>query len=205
MGRVSDELRRVLSADGSLFLVVGCTPSDPWLSHDVAEVFRRSWTLQNRITWVWSISVGEATHGQHKPLNSDRYLTVTNETVFHFTKDGEVRLDRLAIGVPYDTKSNIGRFAASGDLRCRDNTWFVPHEPIQDRHRERGGHPATFPVELAAMCTRLHGVGKVRTVLDPFSGSGSTILAAELGVTGIGIDIDAGYAVHSVERELRRT
>jgi len=194
----------VLSADGSLFIDVGHTPSDPWLSDDVANVFREHWTLQNRITWVWSISVGDETHGQHKPLTSDRYLTVTNETLFHFTTSGDVPLDRLAIGVPYDTKSNIGRFAAGEDLRCRGNTWFVPYEPIQDRHRERGGHPATFPVELAAMCIGLHGVSRTRTVLDPFSGSGSTILAAaERGVSGIGIEIDPGYAAHSVERELR--
>jgi len=204
MGQVSEELRRVLSPEGSLFLDLGHTPSDPWLSHDVAEVFREHWTLQNRITWVWSVSIGDETHGQHKPLTSDRYLTVTNETVLHFTKTGEVGLDRLAVGVPYDTKSNIGRFAAGEDLRCRGNTWFVPHEPIQDRHRERGGHPATFPVELARMCIGLHGVARARTVLDPFSGSGSTLVAAaELGVTGVGIEIDAGYAAHSVEREVR--
>lgn len=204
MGRVSDELRRVLSADGSLFLDVGHTPSDPWLPHDVADVFRETWVLQNRIVWVWSISVGETTHGQHKPLNSDRYLTVTNETVYHFTQTGDVPLDRLAIGVPYDTKSNIARFASQADLRCRGNTWYIPHEPIQDRHRERGGHPATFPVELARMCILLHGLSRTRTVLDHFSGSGSTILAAaELGVTGIGIELDPGYAAHSVEREVR--
>jgi len=204
MGRVSDELRRVLSPHGSLFLEVGQTPSDPWLSHDVASVFREQWTLQNRITWVWSVSVGDETHGQHKPLTSERYLTVTNETIHHFTKGGDVALDRLAVGVPYGVKSNIGRFASQDDLRCRGNTWYVPHEPIQDRHRERGGHPATYPVELASMCIGLHGVARARTVLDPFSGSGSTILAAaELGVTGIGIEIDAGYAAHSVERELR--
>jgi site-specific DNA-methyltransferase (adenine-specific) len=54
------------------------------------------------------------------------------------------------------------------------------------------------------MCIRLHGLDRVRTVFGPFSGSGSTALAAaELGVTGVGIEIDAGYAAHSAKREPR--
>jgi len=39
--RVGEELRRVLADDGSLFMNVGSIPSDPWVAHDVAEVFRR--------------------------------------------------------------------------------------------------------------------------------------------------------------------
>ncbi len=33
------------------------------------------------------------------------------EFVFHFTKEGNVKLDKLAIGVPYQDKTNIGRYA----------------------------------------------------------------------------------------------
>lgn len=55
------------------------------------------------------------------------------------------------------------------------------------------GHPAPFPVELPKRCIKLLSyVGD--TVLDPFMGSGSTVVAA--GLTdrkGIGVDIEKSY------------
>lgn len=55
------------------------------------------------------------------------------------------------------------------------------------------GHPAPFPVELPKRCIKLLSyVGD--TVLDPFMGSGSTVIAAGLNDRiGIGVDIDKGY------------
>ena len=90
--------------------------------------------------------------------------------IFHLTKSGDVELDRLAIGVEYQDKSNVSRWAgARGDRRCRGNTWFVPYKTIQRRDTERP-HPATFPVTIPDMCVRLHGVKRARRVLDPFMG-----------------------------------
>jgi site-specific DNA-methyltransferase (adenine-specific) len=44
------------------------------------------------------------------------------------------------------------------------------------------------------MCIRLHGVSRVRRVLDPFIGLGSTAVAAQrLGVACVGFDIDRYY------------
>ena len=56
-----------------------------------------------------------------------------------------------------------------------------------------GGHPAAFPIELPRRCIKLFSyVGD--TVLDPFLGSGSTLLAASLNSRiGIGVDIDIDY------------
>ena len=201
MGQVSRVLKRILSDDGSLFLNVGFTATKPWISLDVAQVFRDDgWVLQNRIGWVKSISVADRTHGHLKPVNSSRFLNQTHEDIFHFTKSGSVVLDRLAIGVPYADKSNIARFNTS-DLRCRGNSWFVPYETITKRATQRGGHPATFPVELARNCIALHGVRDGLLVLDPFIGTGTTMIAADqLGVTCIGVEIDPQYALFAMER-----
>lgn len=59
--------------------------------------------------------------------------------------------------------------------------------------KKRVGHPAPFPVELPKRCIKLFSfVGD--TVLDPFLGSGSTLIAcALLNRKGIGVDIDETY------------
>ena len=197
--RVAAELRRVLSDDGSLFLNIGSVPSDPWIAHDVAERLRGDWVLQNDIDWVWSIHDGERTIGQFKPVKSQRYLHRTWEHLFQFTKHGKVPLDRLAIGVPYESKGNIDRFGSPSDVHCRGNTWFVPHETSGPSVRTWSS--AVFPVALPRMCMRLHGVERIRCVLDPFTGSGTTLVAAaELGVSALGIELDQGYADFAGQR-----
>jgi site-specific DNA-methyltransferase (adenine-specific) len=59
--------------------------------------------------------------------------------------------------------------------------------------KKRIGHPAPFPVELPMRCIKLFSfVGD--TVLDPFLGSGSTLLACiKTGRNGIGVEIDRSY------------
>ena len=66
--------------------------------------------------------------------------------------------------------------------------------------RKKTRHPAPFPVELPRRCIRLFSyVGD--TVLDPFLGSGTTLLAcAELGRKGIGVEIDPVYCGVAEER-----
>lgn len=59
--------------------------------------------------------------------------------------------------------------------------------------KKRIGHPAPFPLELPRRCIKLFSyVDDV--VLDPFCGSGTTILAAaENNRKGIGMDVDKKY------------
>jgi site-specific DNA-methyltransferase (adenine-specific) len=147
------------------------------------------------------------THGHFKPINSKRFLNDCHECIFHFTKTGRVELDRLAIGVAYQDKSNIARWSHTrgSDLRCRGNTWFIPYETIQSREKERP-HPATFPVQLAEWCIKLHGVSRVETMLDPFLGIGNSAVAAQrCGVKRfIGFEIDETYLAEA-KRRLRST
>jgi site-specific DNA-methyltransferase (adenine-specific) len=113
-------------------------------------------------------------------------------------------VDRLALGVPYQDQSNIARWrGASGGVRCRGNTWFIPYETIQHRDRDRP-HPATFPTRLPEQCLRLHGLDRIQVAMDPFTGLGSTAVAcARLGVSFIGSDLDETYLDAAIERVQR--
>ncbi len=207
-GEWGAQIRRVLKPDGSFFLNVGAAPSNPMLPHEIVFQFRDLFVLQNTIHWIKSITVEDRdgkiqSFGHFKPISSKRFVNDCHEYVFHFTTSGRVEIDRLAIGVPYQDKSNIARWShTSGrDKRCRGNTWFVPYETIQSREKERP-HPATFPVQLAEWCIKLHGVSRVDTMLDPFLGIGTSALAAKnCGVKKFyGFEIDETYFTEAKRR-----
>lgn len=214
MDTVAAASYRVLSDSGSLYLNVGGSPKDPWIPLDVAMRFRENgFILQNMIHWIKSIAIPKADMGKfytaempesgiavghYKPINSHRFHNDCHECIFHFTKTGDVPIDRLATGVPYQDKSNVRRWVQKKqDLRDRGNTWFIPYETI----REERPHPATFPVQLPLMCIRDHGVDRCRLVMDPFMGIGSTAVAAvRLGLPFVGFEIDPGYKKIAEER-----
>ncbi|MGB9729365.1 MAG: DNA-methyltransferase [Thermoprotei archaeon] len=73
-------------------------------------------------------------------------------------------------------------------IEWTNGLWTFPGE-----NRQRIGHPAPFPLELPKRCIKLFSfVGD--TVLDPFLGSGTTLIAASiLNRKGIGIEIETRY------------
>jgi site-specific DNA-methyltransferase (adenine-specific) len=212
MEEVGIAVKQALTDDGSFFLNIGNKPKDPWIAWDVAYVLRKYFILQNVIHWVKSIAISKAEVGNYpniagdiavghfKPIVSDRFLNDCHEYIFHFTKYGDVHLDKLAVGVSYQDKTNIERWKAANkeDRRDRGNIWFIPYQTIQSRSKQRP-HPATFPVKLPDMCIRLHGSGKL--VIDPFVGIGSTAVAAmHLGISFVGFEIDKEYLDAAIDR-----
>src|SRR3954471_12738666 len=66
---------------------------------------------------------------------------------------------------------------------------------------DRFHHPAPFPVELVTHCLKLAGLAPGALVLDPFAGTGATLLAAQaLELDAIGIEIDPTYCAVAEER-----
>lgn len=230
-------LKRALKPDGSLFLNVAGSSLHPMLPYRLLDLaLDVGFRLQNQITWVKSVHIPVAvpladvqrvaqraqrglsvvedlkalaalaghTFGHCKPINSPRFVNRTHEFVFHLTHNADVALHRLAIGVPYSDPRSVGRWKTTASVRCPGNTWFIPY-PTRN---EASKHPATFPVELAEQCLRLHFGGQSGLVLDPFSGTGTTsIAAAELGLRSIGIELDTSYhrmAVQRLAQSLRR-
>jgi len=202
--KVALKIKQKMKDEGSFFLNMGASPTNPWGPFEVAMMLRSHFQLQNIIHWVKSIYIENESYGKkleinvghYKPINGRRFLNDSHEYIFHFTKSGDVQLDRLSIGVPYKDVGNISRWKTGGNRkRCRGNTWYLPYKTIRYRDKERP-HPATFPVELAEKCILLHGINENTVVLDPFMGIGHTSVACKkLNVNCVGFEIDNGYFV----------
>jgi site-specific DNA-methyltransferase (adenine-specific) len=196
-------IKYVLKPTGSFFLNIGNKPTEPLLPFEVALCLGRQFKLQNVIHWIKSIAIskdyiseysnayGDITVGHFKPIVSKKFLNDCHEYIFHFTNNGNTSMDKLAIGVPYQDKTNIGRWkSAKYDMRDRGNTWFIPYQTI--RKFDERPHPSSFPTRLPEMCIKLHGNAKL--IVDPFVGIGSSAIASmKLNKLFIGFDINKSY------------
>ncbi len=92
-----------------------------------------------------------------------------------------------------DKKNDITR---EEFMEWTNGVWTFPGQ----NKKGAGGHPAPFPVELPRRCIKLFSfIGD--TVLDPFLGSGSTLIAACLQKRkGVGVDIDKSYCDIAMNR-----
>lgn len=102
-----------------------------------------------------------------------------------FTSDAEVAWMKLGAG---------GKSGGSG-VRIYSQIWqgFL-------RSEQRHGHPTQKPVELFEWCISQYS-GEINTILDPFMGSGTTLVAAKnLGRKAIGIEIEERYCEIAVKR-----
>ena len=122
------------------------------------------WILRSKITWVKKNPMPESV--KNRP-------TSATEEVFMFANSSTYFYDPNGI-----------REESGANLR---NHWILSPDS------SRSGHPATFPRELARRCILL-GSREGDTVLDPFSGSGTTGIAAnELNRNAILIEINPIY------------
>lgn len=101
-----------------------------------------------------------------------RHFCTRQERIYVFAKPAFMLVDHAASGM--------------GDV------WRLGME-----HSETG-HPAPFPVSLPERCIKATGA---QSVLDPFMGSGSTLVAAKsVGARGIGIDNSLAYCQLAIGR-----
>ena len=100
---------------------------------------------------------------------------------------------RAAGGDPNST-NGVGGTLALGSTRNRRSVWTVTTKPYS------GAHFAVMPSDLVEPCIKA-GCPEGGTVLDPFAGSGTTLaVAAELGRSGIGCELNPEYIKLAEER-----
>jgi site-specific DNA-methyltransferase (adenine-specific) len=185
MQSVFVRIKRVLVDDGQFFLQVGGIPTNPLIYERVMrQALAAGFVVQNAIVWAKSIAIDDVTYGHFKPVNSNRFENNAHEHIFHLTKSGMVPLKGSS---PF----------------LEDTLWFIPYVTA-NKIKERPKHPAVFPIALPERCIQSSGVPKGSLVIDPFVGSGTTLIACEkLGMTGLGFDIDNAY-VEYANRRLER-
>ena len=176
--------------------VAGLAPKNmiglPWT---VAFALRDSglWILRNAIVWA-------KTNGQPSPVR-DR-LASGYEFVFLLTRSREYHFDLDAIRVPWQTPPRSRRpvlpgeepIAGRGLGKNPGDVWHLPTRAVREAHF------ASFPVELPLRCIAA-GCPPAGHVLDPFSGTATTGLAAlESGRTFTGIDLNGEYTTIAKRR-----
>ncbi len=203
------ELKRVLKDTGSIFLHCDEKASH-YLRIILDDIFGEE-NFRSEIIWAYK-----------RWSNSKKGLLPGHQTIFFYSKTNNYKFN--IIYTEYSPTTNIDQILQE---RVRDNrgkaiykhddngevilskekkgvpmsdVWEIPF--LNPKAKERVGYPTQKPIELLERIIRIStDVGD--TVLDPFCGSGTTMVAAELvNRKGIGIDISRD-AVEISENRLK--
>ena len=203
------ELKRVLKDTGSIFLHCDEKASH-YLRIILDDIFGEE-NFRREIIWTYK-----------RWSNSKKGLLPGHQTIFFYSKTNNYKFN--IIYTEYSPTTNIDQILQE---RVRDNrgkaiykhddngeiilskekkgvpmsdVWEIPF--LNPKAKERVGYPTQKPIELLERIVRIStDVGD--TVLDPFCGSGTTMVAAELvNRKGIGIDISRD-AVEISENRLK--
>lgn len=204
------ELVRTLSPKGSLCWQVGnyvdkgeVFPLDIYYY----SIFKKyGLKLRNRIIWHFG-------HGLHASKRfSGRY-----ETILWFSKSEDYIFNLDSVRVP---SKYPGKLHFKGDKKGQPSgnplgknpsdiwkvlnedwdslVWDIPN--VKSNHPEKTDHPCQFPIELVERCI-FALTNENSWVLDPFSGVGSTVIAAlKNNRKSIGIEKESKYCKIAINR-----
>lgn len=172
--QVISQCVRVLAVKGSICWQVGNYVDDGEvvpLDVVIYPLFKsQGLKLRNRIVW----QVG---HGLH----CSKRLSGRYETILWFSRDDYVfNLDPIRVPSKYPNKKyfkgpKVGQLSGNPLGKNPSDVWEFPN--VKSNHVEKTNHPCQFPVELAErLVLALSNPGD--TVLDPYMGVGSALIAA---------------------------
>ena len=185
------ECVRTLEPGGRIAVNVANLGRKPYrsLSADVIRILEHDLGLLLRCEVVWQKSEGASGscawgsfRGAANPVLRDVSERIIVASKGRFDRALKVK-KRAAEGLPHTSTVVTDDF-----LALTLDVWSIPPESAR-----RVGHPAPFPVELPEQLIRLYTFSD-DLVLDPFMGSGSSLVAAaRLGRRYIGYDLDPAY------------
>ncbi len=173
--RVIRECVRTLSPTGSICWQVGnyvdrgaIIPLDTVLYPIFVELGLR---MRNRIIWHFE-------HGLHCSRRfSGRYETVIwfSKSEHYTFKLDPVRVRQKYPGKKYFKGPKAGQYSCNPLGKNPGDLWVIPN--VKSNHVEKTEHPCQFPVELIERLV-LSMTNRGDWVLDPFLGTGTSIIAA---------------------------
>ena len=176
--RVAIEVRRVVKEDASFFLNISGSSSAPWLPFELIVRLRPLFVLQNHITWIKSIASRDSV-GHFKPVGGTALSAPQSRT--HLPSDTIGRCEARPDGDRSAVQGQIQHRPARSPPGPALSRQYMVHSL---RHgAEQGGKvssPEHVPRGIAAVVypSAWPGIGTV--VLDPFMGTGTTMVAAQL-------------------------
>jgi site-specific DNA-methyltransferase (adenine-specific) len=189
--QVFTECVRTLEPGGRIAVNVANLGRKPYrsLSADVIRILEHDLGLLLRGELIWQKSEGAngscawgSFRSAANPVLRDISERVIVASKGRFDRARSVK-QRAAEGLPHVSTLMTDEFMA-----LTLDVWEIRPESAR-----RVGHPAPFPVELPEQLIRLYTYAG-DLVLDPFMGSGSSLVAAaRLGRRYVGYDLDAGY------------
>jgi len=189
--QVIAECVRVLSPRGSICWQVGnyvdkgaIIPLDAVLYPIFSD---RGLRMRNRIIWHFE-------HGLH----CSRRFSGRYETIIWFTKSDDyvfnldsVRVPQKYPGKKYFKGPKAGQYSCNPLGKNPGDLWVIPN--VKNNHIEKTEHPCQFPVELIERLV-LALTDEDDWVLDPFLGTGTTVIAAiRHGRRGAGAETASKY------------
>jgi site-specific DNA-methyltransferase (adenine-specific) len=185
------ECVRTLEPGGRIAVNVANLGRKPYrsLSADVIRILEHDLGLLLRGELIWQKGEGangSCAWGSFRSAANPVLRDITERVIIaskgRFDRARSVRA-RADAGLPHESTLMTDEFTGS-----TLDVWSIPSESAR-----RVGHPAPFPVELPEQLIRLYTFVD-DLVLDPFMGSGSTLVAAAaLGRRYVGYDLDASY------------
>ena len=185
------ECVRTLEPGGRIAVNVANLGRKPYrsLSSDVIRILEHDLGLLLRAEIIWQKGEGangSCAWGSYRSAANPVLRDVTERVIVaskgRFDRARSTK-QRATDGLPSESTVTTDDF-----LALTLDVWSIPAESAR-----RVGHPAPFPVELPERLIRLYTFAG-DLVLDPFMGSGSTLVAAaQLGRRYVGYDLDAGY------------